>query len=84
MLTLRYALELSVIIPALIFAFMPVIDSLKVRLPIVFWVSGISAAVMISAGSFFGVKYGLRVRDLLLSFSAVIFAAYMLVVDSDA
>lgn len=84
MLTLRYALELSVIIPAVIFALMPVIDSLKVKPPIVFWVSGISAAVMISAGSFFGVRYGLRARYLILAFSAVIFAAYMLAVDSDA
>ena len=84
MLTVRYALELSIIIPAVIFAFMPMIDSLRVKQAVAFWTFGLTMAVMIPGGSFFGVKYGVRVRTLLLAFSAIIFAAYFFAVDADA
>lgn len=84
MLTLRYALELAIIIPAVIFGLMPVIDSLRIKLPFAFWAFGIAMAVMIPGGSILGVKYGVRVRALIVAFSAVIFAAYFCVIDSDA
>ena len=84
MLTVRYALELAIIIPAVIFGLMPVIDSLRIKLPFAVWAFGIAMAVMIPGGSFIGVKYGVRVRALIVAFSAVIFAAYFCAVDSDA
>ena len=84
MLTLRYALGLSLIIPAVIFAFMPVIDSLKMRQAVTFRAFGLVVAVMILGGSILGVKYGVRVGGLILAFSAVIFAAYFFAVDTDA
>ena len=84
MLTVRYALELAIIIPAVIFGLMPVIDSLRIKLSFAFWAFGLAMAVMIPGGSFIGVKYGVRVRTLILTFSAVILAAYFCVIDSDA
>lgn len=83
MLTLRYALGLALIIPAVIFAFLPVIDS-AVKPSVTFIAFGLAIATMIPVGSFVGVKYGIRVGVLLLIFSAIIFAAYFFVVDTDA
>ena len=80
---LRYSLEIAMIIPAVIFALMPVIDSLKVKPMITFGISGSVMAVMIFAGSIFGVKYGIGVGGLVLTFSAIIFVAYMFAVDSE-
>ena len=83
MLTLRYALGLSVTIPALIFAFLPVIVSLRMKRAVTFRAFGLALAVMIPAGSFFGVKFGIGVAAMLLVFLAVIYSAYFFAVDAD-
>ena len=68
----------------MIFAFLPVIDSLRMKRAAAFWRFGSMIAFMIPGGSFLGVKFGIRVGVLILTFSALISAAYFFAADTDA
>lgn len=84
--TLRYALELSLLIPAVIFAVLPVADSVRVRhyalVPCAFVMAGV-----IMAGAFlasFGASHRIRVRYIAVPIATALFILYMLAVDDGA
>ena len=61
-LTLRYAIEFSIMIPAAIFAFTPIIDKLRFSRKFTFVSVGVILMSLILAGAFLCNKY-FRVRN---------------------
>ncbi|MBQ3447914.1 MAG: GHKL domain-containing protein, partial [Synergistaceae bacterium] len=83
-LALRYAVELSLFIPAVMFAVIPVAGYLRVRQSVALCSSALIMAVMILAGSYFGVHNRIRVRIIAVPLAAAVFMLYMLTVDAEA
>ncbi len=81
--TLRYALELSIFIPAVIFALIPVRASLRTAPFTALTLSAVIMAAVIFAGAFFGTHYGIRVRNIAIPIALTVFIFYILIVDSD-
>ena len=82
-LTLRYALELSLLIPAVTFAMIPVTGYLRVRPVTAFISSAFIMAAMISAGAYFGVYHKIRVRVIAIPIAVTAFMLYMLAVNTE-
>lgn len=77
---LRYALELSIVIPALVFALMPVTGSLKYPSVRFFGLTAGVVVFMTLAGAYACVKYSLRTRTVLAVNVALVSGAYSLLV----
>ena len=75
------ALELSVVIPALVFAVMPVTGSLKYSSPRFFVLTAGAVVFMTLAGACVCVKYSVRTRTVLAVNVAIISMAYSLLVN---
>ena len=78
---LRYVLELSVVIPAIIFAVMPVTGSLKYSSPRFFALTAGAVAFMTLTGAWLCAKYSVRTRVMLSVNVALISMAYYLFVN---
>ncbi|MBQ3447592.1 MAG: hypothetical protein IJG37_08115, partial [Synergistaceae bacterium] len=78
---LRYVLELSVVIPAIVFAVMPVTGSLKYSSPKFFALTAGAVAFMTLAGAWLCAKYSVRTRVMLSVNVAIISMAYYLFVN---
>ena len=74
---LRYVIELFLIIPALIFAVLPVKEYLKFNSLYSFIAAVILISSSIFAGAFLCTKYNLRARTVIIAFSILFFALYV-------
>ena len=81
--TLRYLLELSLFVPAMMFAVAPVTEYLRLKSGLVIIPSAIVMALMIFAGAYFGVYHKIRVRIIAVPIAAIVFAVYMSIVDAE-
>ena len=80
---LRYLLVSSMIIPGIIFALLPVLEYLKIKINSwrrVFFI-GILILILIFGSAFLASLYLLRVRKIFISFSILFFAVYFAVVN---
>ena len=77
----RYSLVFSMIIPAVIFALLPVKKYLKINSPRR-WIftAGILILILIFGASFIAALYSLRVRTVLMPVSALLFLIYCSIV----
>ncbi|MBQ7168944.1 MAG: GHKL domain-containing protein [Synergistaceae bacterium] len=82
-LTLRYTLELSLLVPAVMFAVIPVREYMKLGLAAL-CSSVILMAAMIFGCAYFGVYHRIRVRFIAIPLAAAVFAMYMTAVDTEA
>ena len=80
--TLRYTLELAMILPAVIFAVMPVTN--HVRPGIFAWICPVAVGAVIFSAAYFGAWQRIRVRIMMLPVAAVIFAMYAILFDTEA
>ena len=77
----RYILELSIVIPAAVFAFLPVLEDVKIS-PVLFFVAaGIFLTVFIIGGSYLCLKYVRGVDMVFIPGMLLLFAAYCMCVD---
>ena len=81
-LALRYALELSLFIPAVIFAVLPAAGYLRGRPGVMLCSSAVVMAAMVLAGAYFGVHHRIRVRIAAVPIAATVFILYMMIVDA--
>ncbi len=81
--TLRYLLELSLIIPAVIFAVLPVSEYLRVKSAFALCSSVFVIAAMIFVGAYFGVYNRIRVRIIAVPLAIIVFVIYMMIVDTE-
>ncbi|MBQ2617498.1 MAG: sensor histidine kinase [Synergistaceae bacterium] len=82
--TLRYLLEISLFVPAMIFAVIPVTEYLRVKPAFALIPSALVMAVMIFAGAYFGVYNKIRVRIIAVPIAIIVFAIYMIIIDTEA
>ncbi|MBR2209311.1 MAG: sensor histidine kinase [Synergistaceae bacterium] len=77
----RYLLEFSMIIPAVIFALLPVIKYLKINSRRDFFISGILILILIFAAAYLALLYSFRVRTILIPVLILLFVIYCWVVN---
>ena len=78
---LRYFLEFSMMIPAAIFAFLPVVKYLKINSRRVFFIAGIFILSLILGASYSACLYSLRVGSILIPAFVFLFVIYCWVVN---
>ena len=83
MLMFRYALELSLIVPAVIFAVLPVVEYLRFRSKAALFSSIFVIAAMILGGAYLGVQNKIRVRIIAIPLAVAIFVFYMIIFDTE-
>lgn len=79
---LRYILELVIIIPAIIFAVLPVHDDLKIKSKYAYITGGILAVILVLACAFMRAKYNLSNSEVMLPSGAILFGLYVLLVNA--
>ncbi|MBQ7594991.1 MAG: GHKL domain-containing protein [Synergistaceae bacterium] len=82
-LTLRYAIEFSIMIPAAIFAFTPIIDKLRFSRKFTFVSVGVILMSLILAGAFLCNKYFPKVKGIFASGIVILFAVYLFCLDCE-
>lgn len=79
---LRYILELVIIIPAIIFAVLPVHDDLKIKSKYAYITGGILAVILVLACAFMRAKYNLSNSEVMIPSGALLFGLYVLLVNA--
>ena len=78
---LRYFLEFSLIIPAVFFALLPVIEYMKIKSRIAVMISIFLMMILIFISAYFSARYGLRIRVIFSPLIVVSFFVYIFAVD---
>ena len=78
---LRYFLEFSLIIPAVFFALLPVIEYMKIKSRIAVIISIFLMMILIFISAYFSARYGLRIRVIFSPLIVVSFFVYIFAVD---
>ncbi len=73
---LRYLLVFSMIIPAVVLAFLPVREYLKINSRRYFFAAWLSILILILGSSFLAALYSLRVREIFIPAGVLLFAFY--------
>ncbi|MBR1486347.1 MAG: GHKL domain-containing protein, partial [Synergistaceae bacterium] len=76
----RFLLTLSIIIPGVIFALLPVRENLKIKSRRNFFIAIILIFILIFASAFFAALYSIRVRKILTPIAILLFVIYFAVV----
>lgn len=79
--TLRYALEFSIIIPAALFAFMPVNSYMRFTSLKSYIMAGVLLILSVFVSAYFCSLYMLRIRDIFIPYVLIFFALYSLSVN---
>ena len=81
-LTLRYILELAIIIPAVIFAVMPVADELRFKSWPAYVIGGILLLMFVLLGAYLREKFLLNSSFIMIPYLILFFIVYIMLVDS--
>ena len=77
---LRYSLEISMIIPAIIFAVVPVAEYLKINSLHSFLTALFLILISVIAAAFSGARYEIRISSILIPFAIILFLLYFMTV----
>ena len=81
-LTLRYILEFAIIIPAVIFAVMPVADDLRFKSWSAYIAGGVILVLFVLLGAYLRAKFLLNSAFVLIPYSILFFIVYIMLVDA--
>lgn len=82
MLMLRYILEFSIIIPAIIFAVMPVLDDLRFKSLTAYVTGGVLTVLFVVLGAYIRAEFMIDGIMIMLPYSVLFFILYIVLVDT--